>query len=132
MNALFGEAFEDSPTYGDLPPGDAYLAEILTRPQTIVLVAKAGAEVIGGLVAYRLDKFERERSEIYLYDLAVAEAWRRQGVATALIEDLRRIARECGTWMIFVQGDREDEPALALYRKLGVSEEAPLHFDIAP
>ena len=95
----------------------------------IALAALAGDEVIGGLVAYELRKFERARSELYIYDLAVAEAHRRRGVATALIERLREIGRERGVWVIFVQGDYGDEPALALYGKLGLREEV-LHFDI--
>ncbi|MGI9404951.1 MAG: hypothetical protein ACR2O4_01155 [Hyphomicrobiaceae bacterium] len=37
-------------------------------------------QVIGGLVAYELKKFEQERSEIYIYDLAVAAEHRRKGV----------------------------------------------------
>jgi aminoglycoside 3-N-acetyltransferase I len=96
-----------------------------------VLTALSGEEVVGGLVAYQLDKFEQERSEIYIYDLAVVEAWRRKGIATALIERLRRIARERGAWVVFVQGDYGDDPALALYGKLGTREEV-LHFDIKP
>ena len=89
----------------------------------IVLVALIKDRVVGGLVAYELEKFEQPRSEIYIYDLAVDENRRRQGVATALIEDLRRIARERGAWVIFVQGDYGDDPALALYDKLGTREE---------
>ena len=96
-----------------------------------MLVAIVGGAVVGGLVAYELEKFEQPRSEIYIYDLAVDESWRRQGVATALIDELRRIARERGAWVIFVQGDYGDDPALALYDKLGTREEV-LHFDIAP
>ena len=97
----------------------------------IVLVALIKDRVVGGLVAYELEKFEQPRSEIYIYDLAVDERWRRQGVATALIYELRRIARDRGAWVIFVQGDYGDDPALALYDKLGTREEV-LHFDIAP
>jgi hypothetical protein len=40
------------------------------------LVAIEGEKVIGGLVAYELDKFERMRREIYIYDLAVDAAHR--------------------------------------------------------
>jgi len=41
------------------------------------------------LAAYELRKFEQERSEVYIYDLAVASAHRREGIATALIERLK-------------------------------------------
>jgi len=78
-----------------------------------------------------LDKLEQRRSEIYIYDLAVAEAHRRQGIATALIEELKDIASRIGAWVIYVQADYGDEPAIALYEKLGTREDV-MHFDIAP
>ena len=96
----------------------------------IALAATANGDVVGGLAAYVLQKFEQERSEIYIYDLAVEEAHRRRGVATALIEELRKIAAAHGAYVIFVQADHGDEPAIALYTKLGIREDV-LHFDIA-
>ena len=87
------------------------------------------AQVVGGIAAYELKKFEQQRSEIYIYDLAVAEAHRRRGIATALIQALRRIAAGRGAYVIFVQADIGDEPAIALYSKLGIREDV-LHFDI--
>lgn len=131
LNALFAAAFEDEDTYLGAPPDDAYLAGVLARPDVIVLAAFEGEAVIGGLVAYVLSKVERARAEIYIYDLAVAEACRRRGVATALIEALKPIARATGAWVIYVQADYEDPPAIALYEKLGEREEV-LHFDISP
>lgn len=137
LNAMFAEAFEDSETYLGAPPDDAHLTTLLDNAHVMVLAAfdEAGVDrdgaVIGGLVAYALTKLEQARSEIYIYDLAVAEAHRRQGVATALIEALKPIARSVGAWVIYVQADYEDPPAIALYEKLGVRE-AVLHFDISP
>ncbi len=40
------------------------------------------------------------------------------------------IALERGSYVIFVQVDMEDDPAIALYTKLGIREDV-LHFDIA-
>jgi aminoglycoside 3-N-acetyltransferase I len=130
LNALFGTAFDEPGTYeGDPPPG-TYLADLLAKPHIIALVALSGVKVVGGLVAYELDKLERARREVYVYDLAVAEGHRRRGIATALIERCREIAVNRGAWVIFVQADYGDAPAVALYEKLGRREEV-LHFDIA-
>lgn len=130
LNALFAEAFEDPEHYAANLPDDAWLARQLANPQVIVLAALDGAEVIGGLVAYELPKLEQARSEIYIYDLAVAETHRRKGVAKALIDALKPIARDCGAWVIYVQADYGDDPAIALYTKLGMREDV-MHFDIA-
>ncbi len=134
MEALattFAEAFGDPQTYCGARPSPAYLRRLLGRESFIALVALEAGEVIGGLAAYDLTKFEQERSEIYIYDLAVAAAHRRQGIATALIAKLKEIARARGAWVIFVQADLDDAPAIALYTKLGTREDV-LHFDIPP
>jgi aminoglycoside 3-N-acetyltransferase I len=130
VNVLFAEEFADQVSYQAAPPSDRYLSLKLGNPSLIVLAAVGGSAVIGALVAYVLDKLEQERSEIYIYDLAVAEEHRRQGVATALIEALRPIAMGIGAWAIFVQADYGDGPAIALYEKLGTREDV-MHFDIA-
>ncbi|HIK33419.1 MAG TPA: AAC(3)-I family aminoglycoside N-acetyltransferase [Oscillatoriales cyanobacterium M59_W2019_021] len=126
---VFGDAFEDADTYGNAPPTTEYLRQLLSREHFIVLVALKYGEVVGGLAAYELQKFERERSEIYMYDLAVSAAHRRQGIATKLIDELKTIARTRGVYVIFVQADYGDTPAIELYTKMGVREEV-LHFDI--
>jgi len=127
---VFADAFEDGPTYLGNQPDDAYLAGLLANPGFVALAAWDGDSVIGGLAGYVLPKFEQARSELYIYDLAVLSAYRRRGVATGLIEALRRIAAERGIWVMFVQADHGDDPAIALYTKLGVREDV-LHFDIA-
>jgi aminoglycoside 3-N-acetyltransferase I len=129
LNALFGDAFADPETYGAEAPSEAYLEGLLVKEHVVALVALEGEEILGGLVAYELDKFERARRELYIYDLAVSAEHRRQGVATALIEHLREIAARRGVWVIYVQADYGDDPAIALYEKLGTREEV-LHFDI--
>ncbi len=131
MLAMFGEAFEDVPTYTRAQPDDAYLRDLLSGVSFVAVAALDGEKVVGGLAAYVLRKFEQARSEIYIYDLAVDAAHRRQGIATALIEELKRVARERGAYVIFVQADHVDAPAIALYTKLGVREDV-LHFDIDP
>lgn len=129
LNAVFGEAFADPETYGAEPPSDSYLESLLAKEHIVALTASVGEEVVGGLVTYELDKFERARREFYIYDLAVREAYRRQHIATALIQHLCEIAAGRGAWVVYVQADYDDEPAIALYEKLGVREEV-LHFDI--
>lgn len=129
LNALFATVFDDPGSYASRMPGEAYLARVLGREQVIVLVARSAGLIVGGLVAYEFEKLEQERSEVYIYDLAVAGDHRRQGIATALIRHLGEIAAARGAWVIFVQADHGDDPAVALYERLGQREDV-MHFDI--
>lgn len=131
MLGVFGEAFGDARTYTAHQPDDAYLARLLGSDTFVAVAAFAGTEVVGGLAGYVLPKFEQARAELYIYDLAVAAAYRRRGVATAMIGELQALAARHGVYVIFVQADHGDEAAIALYTKLGVREDV-LHFDIAP
>jgi aminoglycoside 3-N-acetyltransferase I len=127
--AVFGEAFAEPKTYQGAVPSDAYLQALLAKPHFIAVAAMNGNDVVGGLAAYELEKFEQARSEVYIYDLAVLESHRRRGIATGLIRELGRIAKARGAYVMFVQADPGDDPAIRLYESLGTREDVH-HFDI--
>ncbi len=89
---VFGEVFGEEQTYVSAMPAEEYLRALLEKKHFIAIVALAAGEVVGGLTAYELEKYEQERSEIYIYDLAVKEGHRRKGVATGLLSKLKSIA----------------------------------------
>ncbi len=127
---VFGEAFDEPDTYQSKLPTDAYLESLLGKEHFVALVAQNGNRVIGGLAAYVLEKFEQERKEIYIYDLAVSKDYRRCGIATGLLNELRRAAKELGAYVIFVQADKGDTAAIKLYESLGSPEDV-FNFDIS-
>ena len=138
MLEMVGRAFDDIDTYTARKPSAAYLSALLARDHVIAIAAVGdnnpsidnnNRAVVGGLVAYELPKFEQARSEIYIYDLAVDASHRRRGIATAMIRALQALAAKRGAWVVYVQADYDDEPAIALYTKLGVREDV-MHFDL--
>lgn len=131
MLDMFGDAFEDPASYTARQPADDYLAGLLASDTFIAIAALDGTRVVGGIAAYVLPKFEQARSEIYIYDLAVAGSHRRRGIAVAMVKHLQALAPAHGAWVIYVQADRDDVAAVSLYSKLGRQEDV-LHFDIPP
>lgn len=127
--ACFADAFEEEATYLAAQPSDSYLKDLLGSETFLALIAVEQGRPVGGLAAYELKKFEQERSEIYIYDLAVEREHRRRGIATHLILELKRIAAARGVSVVFVQADSDDAPAVALYERFGKREEV-LHFDV--
>jgi aminoglycoside 3-N-acetyltransferase I len=75
---MFGRAFESPEHYCHAQPGMAWCQRLLSNSGFIALAAFDGSSIVGGIAAYELMKFEQERSEIYLYDLAVEETHRRR------------------------------------------------------
>lgn len=62
MNALltsFGEAFNDIETYTTKRPSTKYLQRLLGGDSFLALVALKAEEVVGGIAAYELKKFEQ-------------------------------------------------------------------------
>ena len=117
--ATFGEAFDEVDTYSSSRPSNDYLKRLLSSDYFIALAALKNGLVVGGIAAYELPKFEQERSEIYIYDLAVAAAHRREGIATALIQELKKIAVARAAYVFLYRQTLEMNLRLHFTRSLG-------------
>ena len=94
-------------------------ARFLANPDCLFLLAEAGDLPIGFLTAYRLQRFDRHRAEVQLYEIGVDDAWQRHGVARALIAELGRWCRAVGATEYWVITEADNIPANALYAATG-------------
>jgi ribosomal protein S18 acetylase RimI-like enzyme len=60
-----------------------------------------------------------KRGELFLNEIAVMGGARRLGVASALIDELKRLGRECGCVSMWVLTNEKNVPAMGLYRSTG-------------
>ncbi len=68
-------------------------------------------------------------TEMFLYELAVDEGHRRQGIGTELVRALRELARTHGCYGMWVLADDDNAAAGATYHKAGGEVESqPLMF----
>ena len=63
-------------------------------------------------------------TEMFLYELAVAEPFQRRGIGKALVNALLEIARERACYDMWVLTDADNEAALATYRTTGTTAES--------
>lgn len=113
---MFG--FDDESGEAALP-SDEYLAGLLKSDAFHVIVALENQELIGGLTAYEMKMFKRETTEMFLYEIEVAESHRQKGVGKALIEYLKQICFEKGIVEMFVGTEKNNLPARRLYETTG-------------
>ena len=86
-----------------------------------IVVALSGGEVVGfasGTVLMHPDK----PTGFFINEVGVGEAFRRQGIATRLVRRLVDLAQDRGCVELWLATEGENEPARALYRKLGGKE----------
>jgi ribosomal protein S18 acetylase RimI-like enzyme len=63
-------------------------------------------------------------TEMFLYELAVGEAFRGRGIGTALVTALRDLAVEHGCYDMWVLTDADNTAALATYEGAGADEKS--------
>ena len=80
----------------------AFLAEA----RHYVLVADDADVPAGFLLAYRLDRIDRPSAKMFIYELEVAERYRRRGIAKSLLAMITDIACREGMMNSFVLTNR--------------------------
>ncbi len=92
---------------------------LLADDRTIFLVAFQGGEPVGFVFGYVLPRRHGDPSILFVYELDVDEAQRRQGVGRRLMTELGEIAPTLGARAGFVLTEPNNDAANALYCSLG-------------
>ena len=96
----------------------AAVAALLAHPGSIAMVATHGVPATVG--AFALAQVAADEAEILT--IAVDLTWRRKGVAARLVEGIKRGALRSGAQTLFLEVAASNEPAIALYRRVGFAE----------
>lgn len=126
--ALAGEV---AATFYDV---DGINAAFLADDRDYLLAGYMDGALAGFLVAYELGRLERGESMTYVHRLDVLPRYHRRGVGRALVEKLKDLARERGSFKMFVITSQANDAAMALYGITGgrVIPEADVVFEYRP
>jgi aminoglycoside 3-N-acetyltransferase I len=110
------------------------LSEFLADERNVYLVVHADGQLAGTLhaIAYIHPAGKRY---VYVDEVDTDEAFRRQGVATAMMRAARAIARDIGASALWLGADDGNDAAHALYHSLDPQETEPgviYTYDIHP
>jgi len=108
----------------DQAVGRSASLRFLADPTHHLLLAWRDEEVLGfvsGIETTHPDK----GTEMFVYELEVGEAHRRQGVGTSLVRALAQVAEDAGCYGMWVLTDHDNAAALATYRAAGAEPPTP-------
>jgi ribosomal protein S18 acetylase RimI-like enzyme len=100
-------------------PSAAHLSAFLARADNILLVAVDAGVPVGYVIAYLLDRVDREQQMMFFYEIGVAESHRRRGIGTSLVAELKSICREHDVMKMWVPTGRSNIAATRLYARTG-------------
>jgi ribosomal protein S18 acetylase RimI-like enzyme len=100
-----------------------YLKEYLEQ-NGMLLLAYEGDKIAGAALCYYLPHPDGEAT-LYIHELDTHPDFRQQGVATQLMQEAFRLAKEMDLDEVWIGADDDNPTANALYKKLGPSEADP-------
>lgn len=105
------------------PASASHLAQFLSRPENILLVADDHDTPTGFLVAYFLDRVDRAQRMVCLYEIGVATDHRQQKIGRTLIEHLKKLCCDENIMKVWVITDRANAAAVRLYESTGAQHD---------
>ena len=111
----------------DAEPQPGATERFLAEPTHHLLVAYDDTNEPVGFVSGVETTHPDKGTEMFLYELSVAEAHRRQGTGTALVNALEALAKERGCYGMWVLVDDDNAPARATYASAGGSDASRPH-----
>lgn len=103
----------------DWPLDEDALAVFLASPTDHLLVAYMDGQPCGMAIAHELRRLDGLAPELYVHTIDTLPAFQRQGVASAVMEGIKRIGRGINARGMFLITNESNTAAMAFYRVTG-------------
>ncbi len=126
MIQLFVDVFERE-TFS-MPKSD-HLQKLLQNDAFYAFCVLAESKVIGGITIYVQEQYYVNKPLAYIYDLAIAQPYQRQGIGKKLLLHINQFCRKNGFEETYVPAEKDDNQAVDFYRSTKPAyEQEVIHF----
>jgi ribosomal protein S18 acetylase RimI-like enzyme len=102
-------------------PAPEYVIRFLSCPDNVLIVGTIDGVPVGFLLAYLLDRADRDQQMMLLYEIGVAESHRQRGLGTRMITELKAICWAQNVMKMWVPTGRSNVAATRLYASTGAT-----------
>ena len=99
------------------------MERFLSNPANYLIVAEDGRKLVGFLLGYALDRLKENSHKMFIYEIEVAEVYRRKGIGTGLISQILEIVKRMNMMNAFVITNYSNEGAVEFYKSTGAEIE---------
>ena len=96
-----------------------HLRQALLNPVYYFIVCLIDATPAGYLSAFRLPNIDQDNFQVYLFEIEVGEQYRRKGIASGMIEELKRLCQADNVSHIWVGTELANTAAQRTFEKAG-------------
>jgi aminoglycoside 3-N-acetyltransferase I len=105
--------------FKEMKPSASYLSGLLDNDRHHVYVAEIDSEPVGFLLAYEMDRLDRNQKMLFFYEIEVLPEYQGQGIGSALAEKLVDHCQSENFMKMFVITNQSNEKAMNLYMNTG-------------
>ncbi|WP_436515750.1 GNAT family N-acetyltransferase [Ekhidna sp. To15] len=110
-------------------PDSNHLEKVLQNDSFYVFCVISDRKVIGGITIYVQEQYYTSRPLAYIYDLAIANNYQRQGIGKKLLSHINHFCKENGFEETYVPAEKADDHAVDFYRSTKPTyEQEVIHF----
>jgi ribosomal protein S18 acetylase RimI-like enzyme len=99
-----------------------YAAQLLANTLNFLLIAEHEQRAVGFVWAYLLQRLDREKNQLFVYEVEVSPSARRQRVGTSLMNFIAAYTKEHRLLEAFILADVDNSAAHGLYRSTGATK----------
>ena len=97
----------------------SHLSQALSNPSYYFIVCLIDSTPAGYLSAFRFPNIDQDNFQVYLFEIEVGEPYRRKGIASGMIEELKRQCQADNVSLIWVGTDLANTAAQRTFDKAG-------------
>jgi ribosomal protein S18 acetylase RimI-like enzyme len=119
------KALDSITLFWDTTPSQETIVKFLSNSQNILLSAEIDDVLVGQVIGYILERWDKDEPMLFLYSIDVEETYQRQGIGTALIKAVRKLGQTEGCSEAFVFTNESNLAAKQLYQSTGGKRSNP-------
>ena len=112
-------------TFKTSRPSLSHMKDFLMNDHHYLYVAEVDSKAVGFLLAYELNRSDRDNPMMFFYEIEVLSDYREKGIGSALVNEVKAYCEKNNFMKMYVLTNESNPPAMRLYESTGGKRTTP-------